>query len=447
MEMETLEDRMKKLARNVALMMAGLCGVAMAQQSAKLADGDRVAILGDSITEQKNYSVLIENYLLACQPAAKLQTAQFGWGGETTWGFAPRMAQDVLWFKPSVATIAYGMNDGGYKPVEDKRLEDYKNSTRDIIRQLKASGTRMIVVGGPGAVDRDSFRTFIAQGREAAEMYNKTLKTFGEAAEQVAKEEGVVFANLHNIMADAMMKFKQLHPDKSFVGNDGIHPDNVGHTVMAYAFLKALGCDGDIGTITADLSQGTGGGTEGHKVLSVSEREVTIESTRYPFQAPKNMDPLSISAAMEVVPFQQELNRFTLKVVPLPVGKTVHVTWSEITSATDNEGRPVKPIVVEGDFTSEQLTAGINLASAFNTTPFEHAWGRLDQAVHAQQDFETPLNKHWLHNQKAWSTQSPEASQQFAELADAGKNFDEKLRAVSGTRVVPVKHTLKFEVR
>lgn len=439
---------MKMIVRNAALMVAGLCGVAMAQQSAgKLVDGDRVAVLGDSITEQKNYSALIEDYLLACQPAAHLQVAQFGWGGETTWGFAPRMGQDVLWYKPTVATVNYGMNDGGYQPVDAKRLDDYKRCTRDIIRQLKASGTRTIIIGGPGAVDTDSFRTFMAKGHDAAVMYNQTLKTFGEAAEEVAKDEGVVFANLHNVMADAMEKYKKIHPDKSFVGGDGIHPDNLGHTVMAYAFLKAMGCDGDIGTITADLSAGKAEATGGHKVVSASADAVTIESTRYPFQAPKNGDPLGVGAAMDVVPFHQDLNRFKLIVRGMPAGKTVHLTWSEITDATDNDGKPIKPIVVEGEFTADQLSGGINLASAFATTPFEHAWGRLDQAVHAQQDFETPLNKQWLHNQQAWSAQSPSASKQFAELADAGKQIDEKLRAVSGALVVPVKHVLKFEVR
>jgi len=57
-----------------------------AQQAGQLKDGDLVAICGDSITEQKDYSVNIQSYLLMCQPKADLQTVQFGWGGETSWG-------------------------------------------------------------------------------------------------------------------------------------------------------------------------------------------------------------------------------------------------------------------------------------------------------------------------------------------------------------------------
>ena len=51
-----------------------------------LQNGDYVAVVGDSITEQKQYSVFIEDYLLMCQPAADLRQTQFGWSGETLLG-------------------------------------------------------------------------------------------------------------------------------------------------------------------------------------------------------------------------------------------------------------------------------------------------------------------------------------------------------------------------
>src|SRR4051794_19062666 len=68
----------------------------------QLQAGDLVAVCGDSITEQRLYSVFIEDYLLMCQPVPKVDTAQFGWSGDVTWGFAPRMNNDVLVFKPTV---------------------------------------------------------------------------------------------------------------------------------------------------------------------------------------------------------------------------------------------------------------------------------------------------------------------------------------------------------
>ena len=52
-----------------------------------LKPNDSLAICGDSITEQKLYSVFIEDYLLACQPVGGVQTMQFGWSGEKADGF------------------------------------------------------------------------------------------------------------------------------------------------------------------------------------------------------------------------------------------------------------------------------------------------------------------------------------------------------------------------
>src|SRR5436190_13665670 len=100
--------------------------------AAKLAANDYLAICGDSITEQKLYSVIIEDYLLMCQPAANLRAAQFGWGGETADGFLHRIS-NVLRFPVTVATTCYGMNDGGYGPLTPDRAQKYRESTKTIV--------------------------------------------------------------------------------------------------------------------------------------------------------------------------------------------------------------------------------------------------------------------------------------------------------------------------
>src|SRR4051812_13638721 len=92
------------------LALLALAPLFVRAESNALQDGDRIAIIGDSITEQKLYSVFMEDYLLTCKPKKDLQTMQFGWGGETSWGFFDRMKNDALPYKPTVATTCYGMN-------------------------------------------------------------------------------------------------------------------------------------------------------------------------------------------------------------------------------------------------------------------------------------------------------------------------------------------------
>src|SRR5215208_912431 len=102
-----------------------------------LKGNDLIAICGDSITEQKQYSVFMEDYLLMCQPAGDLKTCQFGWSGETSWGFAARMNNDVGWFHPTAATTAYGMNDGGYSPMTPDKAKRYHDAQSDIVKKFK----------------------------------------------------------------------------------------------------------------------------------------------------------------------------------------------------------------------------------------------------------------------------------------------------------------------
>src|SRR5688572_9266950 len=69
--------------------------------------GDRLAICGDSITEQKMYSRAIETYLTVCAPELDISIRQYGWGGEQAPGFLARMTNDCLRFEPTVATTCY----------------------------------------------------------------------------------------------------------------------------------------------------------------------------------------------------------------------------------------------------------------------------------------------------------------------------------------------------
>ena len=98
---------------------------------------DYVGIIGDSITEQKLYSLYMEDYLLMCQPAADLRTTQFGWGGETSWGFAARMENDMLRFHPTVVTTCFGMNDGGYRPMTPDKAKHYREGANFDRRKMQ----------------------------------------------------------------------------------------------------------------------------------------------------------------------------------------------------------------------------------------------------------------------------------------------------------------------
>ena len=102
-----------------------------------LRHGDRLAICGDSITEQKMYSRIMEDYLTMCVPQLAVTVRQYGWSGERAPEFLNRMTNDVLRFEPTVATTCYGMNDHEYRTYEDRIGDTYRTNQELIVAEMQ----------------------------------------------------------------------------------------------------------------------------------------------------------------------------------------------------------------------------------------------------------------------------------------------------------------------
>ena len=151
----------------LAAIVAGLAGSTLAQTTVGaftltpapeqhglyLQTGDRLAIIGDSITEQKQYSRIIETYLTVCRPDLQVDVRQYGWSGETAEGFLRRITNDCLRFQPTIATTCYGMNDYRYKPYDAANAAWYRANYAALARSLEDAGAR-VVVGSAGCVGK-----------------------------------------------------------------------------------------------------------------------------------------------------------------------------------------------------------------------------------------------------------------------------------------------------
>jgi lysophospholipase L1-like esterase len=421
----------KRIAANIAYaMVLGSCVISSQNafsQQLILKKGDRVAIVGDSITEQKQYSKFMELYLLACVPELDLTMYQFGWSGERAPGFANRMENDFVGWKATVVTTCFGMNDGSYRLYSDAIGKRYEDGTRRIQERCKAMGARMIV-GGPGPVDTTAWR---ANEPNADQYYNKNLGKLSEIAAAIAKENGFVYGDLHSQMMKIMADAKAgLGKDYPVCGRDGVHPGPNGHLVMAYAYLKAMGLDGNIGTITMDLN-GKTTATDGHKVVSSNGQTVTIESTRYPFCfTGKEKDPNGTVSILPYVSFNKDLNRYKLVVTNLSKSNA-DVTWGKATKT----------------FTKSELEAGINLAEEFLDNPFSASFAALDRVVAAKQSRETNTIKRTITNFRTL-LRDFSGDKELAHALDVirTKLFEQNVLDAAKARaaVKPVTHTIKI---
>ncbi|MFM1768658.1 MAG: hypothetical protein RJA22_1187 [Verrucomicrobiota bacterium] len=379
-----------------------------------LEKGDRLAICGDSITEQKMYSRAMETYLTVCVPELEVTVRQYGWGGETAPGFLARITNDCLRFKPTIATTCYGMNDHRYGAYRPEIGDTYRKASTQIVRAFKAAGAR-VVHGSPGCVGLNK-----NWDAESVEVKNLNLVTLRNLGIELAAQEQVAFADVFWPMLQAGVEGRKRYgPGYAIAGKDGVHPDWAGSFVMAYAFLKGLGLGGEIGTLTVNLANHTATASAGHRILSAKPGELTLESAKYPFCV--SGDPArdnNIRSATTLVPFHEELNRFQL----VGTGGTgrYKVTWG-----TESKS-----------FSAEQLARGINLAQEFEKTPFAEAFARVDAAVARKQDYETRQIKTLFHG--------PEAALDLPAVAELTEKTRAPLALAIRKAFTPVTHTLSI---
>ncbi len=382
-----------------------------------LRENDRLAIIGDSITEQKMYSRIMETYLTACLPALKVTVRQYGWGGETAEGFKNRMANDALRFQPTIATTCYGMNDHKYRAFDEPNAQWYRENQLAIVRAFKAAGARF-VLGSPGCVGPK-----VPWGKADSETMNLNLCELRNLDLELARQEQVAFADVFwPMLTLGHTATNRFGVNYAIAGKDAVHPGWAGHVVMAAAFLHALGVDGDLGTFTVDLGAAKATVTGGHEVVSFANGELALKSGRYPFCAPAGElgDDNSLRSGMALTDFQSRFNRLRL-VAKGASAKSYRVTWGNETKT----------------FTGEQLAAGINLPAEFAKTPFDDAFKRLDDAVGRKQSYETKQIKSLFHGEEG--KVDMEATVALTEKARA------PLAAAIRDALVPVTHSVKIE--
>lgn len=425
--------------RLIPLLAVGLLGVpapALAQgpeKKAALKPGVRVAIVGDSITEQKLYSRFIAAYLTAAHPELDAHIVQLGWSGERAGGFLARMDNDLLPWKPDVVTLCYGMNDGEYTAYRPDIGKRYGDPLKQIVSKLKAAGATA-VVGSPGCVDQYTFgrgpNDKAATATAASGVYNDNLAHLRDIAKQTAADAGMPFSNVHDTMTAAMRAAQEKFGDKYHVGGkDGVHPAANGQLAMATAFLSAMDLTGDLGGITLDM-KGESTARDGHTVVKAGDGTVEIESKRYPFAfTGQEGSPDGTRSIAPFLPFNERFNRLTLTVKNAPADK-LKVTWGA-------ESRT---------FTRAELEAGVNLAAAFVDHPLAGAYKKVDAAVADQQNFETFMIKQVITNHRML----PLVLKGDAEALAAAKTLagrlwakDAEKQAAAKKLVGPVRHTIK----
>jgi len=205
-----------------------------------LKNGDRVVFYGDSITEQRMYTVLAEEYAVTRFPQRNIRFVHSGWGGDrvTGGGGGPidvRLDRDVTAYKPTVVTIMLGMNDGSYRAFDENIFQTYAGGYRHLVDRLKQDnpGVRLTFIQ-PSPFD-DVTRAPNFEGG-----YNAVLVRYSAFLKELAGTEGAAVADLNTPVVAMLTKAKETDPEMAQqIIPDRIHPGWGGHLVMAESLLKS----------------------------------------------------------------------------------------------------------------------------------------------------------------------------------------------------------------
>ncbi len=341
---------MKNYTRLALLLLILLIPVGTKAQAAfSLRAGDSVVFYGDSITDQRLYTVYVETYVLTRFPQLAATFVHSGWGGDRVSGggggpIDVRLQRDVIPYRPQVMTIMLGMNDGGYHPFDEETFGKYTQGYQHIVESVqKAFPQIRFTLIQPSPFDDVTRPPNIEGG------YNAVLVRYGEWVKSYAQRVGATVADLNTPMVEMLQKANAADPKLAQkIIPDRVHPGPQGHLIMAEAILKAWNAPATVAAVEIDAAkkrvvQATNTQVEG---LASQAGGLTWKQTDNALPMPFDPNDPVTALVMRCSDFIQALDQEPLRVTGLQA--------EHYTVKIDDE--------TVGTFTPAQFAEGINLA-------------------------------------------------------------------------------------
>ena len=208
-------------------------------------DLDRIVFAGDSVTDMgsaqpvgeglfdnvgHSYVRIVENMLSTWYPEIRVRVTNSGISGNTSRDLLARFDRDVVSLSPDWVSICIGINDvwrqfdSPAMPDQAVLPDEYRENLTKMIEAVKDKVKGIFILSPyymePNREDKMRARMdeYTAICRELAEKYECIFVDFQKAYEEYCKIR-----------------------HSSYIAWDRIHPNQVGATIMARAFLDACG--------------------------------------------------------------------------------------------------------------------------------------------------------------------------------------------------------------
>jgi lysophospholipase L1-like esterase len=212
--------------------------------------GDKIAFLGDSITQAgwgqpDGYVRLVIEGLKA--NGVEVEAVPAGISGHKSDQMLARLDKDVLSKKPQWMTLSCGVNDVWHGargvPLDDAMAADgkydanvarrgtYKKNITEIIDRATAAGVRPVILTA----------TVIKEDLDGD--LNQKVAPYNEFLRGLAKEKQIPLADLNAMFQEAIRTANK--PGTNVLTSDGVHMNPQGNQLMAVGVLQAFGLNAE----------------------------------------------------------------------------------------------------------------------------------------------------------------------------------------------------------
>ena len=208
---------------------------------------DRIVFAGDSVTDMgrekplseglfdrlgRSYVRVIENMLVAWYPELLIRVTNAGNAGNTSRDLLKRFHEDVVALKPEWVSICIGINDVWRQfdcpamPDTHVLPEEYRENVETMILSVKDS-VKGVFLCTP---------YYMEPNKEDA--MRKRMETYVQICRELADKHGCILVDFQK-MYEAYCLIRH----SSCFAWDRVHPNQMGATMMAKAFLDKCGFD------------------------------------------------------------------------------------------------------------------------------------------------------------------------------------------------------------
>lgn len=205
----------------------------------------KIVFIGDSITDcerarpigeglfgavGKSYVALLEGFLGAIHPGHGIRLVNMGTSGHTVLDLKQRWQTDVFDLKPDWVAIMIGVNDV-WRQFDLPRQQEihvspevYEKTLGELARKTRPKVQGLIMMAP----------FYIEPNR--ADAMRARMDAYGAIVKKVAAKNRALFIDTQAAYDTVL---SHMHPNA--IAWDRVHPNIIGHAIIARAFLKAIG--------------------------------------------------------------------------------------------------------------------------------------------------------------------------------------------------------------